>query len=316
LGGIAEFDVTLRMPLDSVNDEATTAAGQRVIAYFLEDKSELPAFPALAMRILEVARRPNVNMNEFVTVVSQDPAIATRILRVANSPFYASISEITSTRDAVVRIGLKDVGSLVSAASSGALFESRKSSKLPGFDELMHQLWLSSMTCAFAATQLSMQVRKGAGDRTFLGGMLHDVGKMVALRSLNELIEKGEIRLALQTKDGLSEHQIRAVLEQIHLRLGLEAISTWDLPDFLMDICLEHHGANIAATPDREDLHIIRVVSGINAMRIDPFYPLGLQNEVEESARALGLRQRQLGALFNDIRQFAQKAQVLASGGR
>jgi HD-like signal output (HDOD) protein len=314
--GLPQFEPAQRTPVDSVLGPQTTAVGEKIIAYFLSDKSELPAFPALAMRILEVSRQPDVNMNKFVTVVSQDPAIAARILRVANSPFYASISEITSTRDAVVRIGLKDVAALVSAASSGALFDSNKGSRLPGFSEAMHRLWLSSMTCAFAAGHLSMQLRKGASDRSFLGGMLHDVGKMVALRVLNELLEKDEITLAFSGNGGLSELQIRAILEEIHLRLGLEAISTWDLPDFLMEICLEHHGASIAATPDREDLHIVRVVSGLNAMSTDPFHPTRLGEEVEESARALGLRPRRLGVLVNDIREFAQKAQVLSSGGR
>ena len=303
---VAEFDPELREPLDPAQDDESKAIGAQVVAHFLKGKTELPSFPALALRVLEVAREPDVSINRFVSVVSQDPAVVTKILRVANSPFYGGVTEITSARDAVTRIGLKEATDIASAASTGALFQLGKRSPIPDFDALCRALWHHSMTCAFAAGNLSMQLRKGSSDRAFLGGMLHDVGKMIALRSLSELAERGELQV------GFTPARLASILEHVHLNLGFEAVATWRLPEFVLEICMNHHGAVSAKDAEQSELHAIRLVSGLNELRCNPRHPTNLVEEVTGSARALRLSAKQLRALVADLHEFADKADILA----
>lgn len=302
---VGDYDPADRNPVCRAVDEESHRIGELVTEKFLKSKSDLPAFPALATRILQVVKQPDVNMNKLVSIVSRDPAIATRILRVANSGFYSSTSEITSTRDAIVRIGLKDVGEIVAAASSGALFELQKQSTLSHFGQMMSTLWRDSMTCAFAATNTSMTLRRGDSEKAFLGGMLHDIGKMVALRILNELAEEGAVQ-----KD-FDLHRLHTIVEQIHHNLGFEAISLWNLPEFLLGVTMEHHGIDLSSDAKQDELHIIRVVSGLNQMRTNPFYPLELEAEVELSAKALSLSPQRVKALVSEVREYADKATLL-----
>lgn len=190
---IASFPPDERQPVRLETDAESERLGALVTESFLKNREDLPTFPTMATRIQQLSKQPDVNMNKFVSIVSQDPTIATRILRLANSAFYSGTSEITSTRDAVVRVGLKDVANLVAAASSGVLFEARTPPTIPQFKEIMDGLWQRSMTTAFAASHLSMTLRKGDSEQVFLGGMLHDIGKMIVLRTLNGLAEAGEV---------------------------------------------------------------------------------------------------------------------------
>ena len=85
----------------------------------------------------------------------------------------------------------------------------------------------------------------------------------------------------------------------------------WKLPQHVQRACAEHHAPKTSAKEDRE-LHLVRVVSGIAQMRLDPSWSFELMNEVQQSAAELGIDRFRLRATSTQVRAFAAKAEGLA----
>src|ERR1700733_10345620 len=79
----------------------------------IEKCPDLPTLPAIAVQILEIARRPSAEMSEIAKVIAQDPAISAKILRTVNSSFYARAHSISTLSNALVVLGLQSVKTLV-----------------------------------------------------------------------------------------------------------------------------------------------------------------------------------------------------------
>src|SRR5204863_465547 len=92
------------------------------------------------------------------------------------------------------------------------------------WDQLFHR----TLTVAFTAGWLATSRRLGHADRAFTGGIFHDVGKTVALRSLCAMIMSGAV------EPDIDEAVIDHVLEAVHLDLGTELHGTWNLPAYLI----------------------------------------------------------------------------------
>ena len=86
----------------------------------------------------------------------------------------------------------------------------------------------------------------------------------------------------------------------------------WNMPEFLSNICMEHHTEALDEIENDKNIHIVRVVSGINEMRfpyqINPRYRLGLEQEVLDSLINLGMSQSELRALLTEVRELSDMA--------
>jgi HD-like signal output (HDOD) protein len=152
------------------------------------------------------------------------------------------------------------------------------------------------MTSAFGASWCAME-RALPPDGAFLAGMFHDVGKSMALRSLADLLVRGRIRRP-------SDAVVDTVLERLHLKLGAATASAWGLPPDIVTVCAMHHEHALPArTPPA--VHVVRVVSGLNRIRVDPSEIYRREAEVLGSAAALGIEEAWLPRLADRLADFA-----------
>jgi HD-like signal output (HDOD) protein len=289
---------------DAIPDEpARSPLGEQVLAHYRTHRPDPASFPALAVRIVDLLERPEVRVDELARWVGMDPAVAGQVLKVANSVIYRRGQDVEELSAAIVRLGLREVGQIAVGVAGRSLFDLEVRAQIETFRERLTGQFLDAMTVAYGASWLAGQLRLGRPERVFLAGMLHDIGFPVALQSLARLIMAGEIR------DPLEPLQIDAVLADVHLEVGSDVSAAWCLPPYLLAVCAHHHDPHLPADADHAELHLVRVVSGLQRLR-----RTGLARglvETRDSLQTLGLDRPATEGLLRQLEAAQQRVSTL-----
>ncbi|WP_341503164.1 HDOD domain-containing protein [Gallaecimonas sp. GXIMD4217] len=185
-----------------------------------KDALVLPTLPEVALRIRSATDKDDVSMTELADIIRQDPALAARIIKVANSVLYRRAVAVDSIQGALARIGMQQIRSLVTAAAMQQLFICNH----PIIEDVMVSVWeqsveVSSATCLLLQNYLA---RGGANpaeltvDGAQLAGLVHNIGTLPILAE------------AEQMPDAVSSpYLLKKVLERLQQPLGLNIIKNW-----------------------------------------------------------------------------------------
>lgn len=281
--------------LTPFEEQQTSELVERIAHYAATHVIDPPVVPALASRMLELLRQPDIDVHELSRLIERDQATAAKLMSIANSALYRGKSEIATIRDAIVFLGTEQVAQIAIVLATRALFES---SAERGRGEHFTRLFQHAMTTAFTACHLVTQRSRRHSEAAFLGGLFHDVGKAVALRAF--------LQMSRETADARPpEGVIDAALHLMHAEPSSVLYTSWKLPESLMAICKSHH--RLSAEAARE-LHFVRLVSGLDALRAgaDAEKREALQ-EIEESAAALRMTDAELRAAHTSTKEFAER---------
>jgi HD-like signal output (HDOD) protein len=218
---------------------------------------DLPSFPEIAVRVRRVLSDPKTSVNQVVRVVGSEPALAARLLRIANSAsLNRSGRPVTDLRTAINRIGYNMVRS---ASMSFSMAQIRKSNKLAGLQHHLADLWQSSTSAAALAYVLARNCTRVNPDEAMLTGMMHGIGKLYVLTraidhpalfanetALNEIIADwhASIGKAILENWNFSEAMAQAVGEQANVDRSEEGPA--DLSDVIaIAILMASHGTEV-----------------------------------------------------------------------
>ncbi len=191
----------------------------------------LPPFRPVVTRLLaELSGEPS-GFRRIRLLVSEDPALAAHVLRLANSALFGCRRQVTDLLTALTLIGLDRLRALVLTYGVRHLF--RPLARYP----LCRTVWQHSLATALLAADLSLD---GAGDmmESYTAGLLHDLGRLVLLASAPELYA------ALVQQTDSPEHGCRLEEELFgltHAEAGARAMRRYDLPEPLADAARLHH---------------------------------------------------------------------------
>ena len=151
----------------------------------LKSSPQLPTLPAIAIQVLELTRKENVNITEIADLIANDPALSTKILKTVNSPFYGLPKQVSTISHALVILGLQAVKTLALGFSLLTNLKSDSGGGTEGgFDYL--QFWKRSIYSAVAGKLLARKLSIVQQEEAFLCGLLADIGILVlAARSGN-----------------------------------------------------------------------------------------------------------------------------------
>lgn len=259
----------------------------------------LPPLPSVAAQILRLSANPDVHFNEVATLIERDPNVTAAVLGTANSALYGSVT-LDNVRDAVVRLGVRTVADLAAAASMRGLFETRSDPRLPLHMLRWAQLSQHALTCALVLSSESQRHRIGTSDRAFLTGMLHDFGRTSALLVVGNLLTREEI-------PALSPAVLDGVLEELHVDLGVEFATHWNLPPRVIDIIRDHHSPNVQDS----EIALLRLVSGLDELRMNPHHRAGLSAEVRAAAVVLSVDSRGARVLWQQLKDTSASVRSL-----
>lgn len=134
---------------------------------------DLPTLPSVAMQLINLVRDPRCAAGDIEEVLSCDPSLTMKVMRVTNSAFYGQ-SHARTLHEAIVMLGFASIRSIILAAS---VFEAFPGEGRPGFDRV--EFWRHSLAVAVAARLLAIHQHSEDVEEAFLAGLLHDIGKIV-----------------------------------------------------------------------------------------------------------------------------------------
>jgi HD-like signal output (HDOD) protein len=287
-------------PPAAEDDPSALELAARVTAHFQANRPAPASAPSLSLQILSLVAAPEPDVGELARLVSADPALSAGVLQVANSVAYRGLMEVETVRDALVRLGFDEVARVAGALSAKSLFNPKVRQELARFKPAFEAIYQRALIVANAAAWLAMQVKGGRADRAFLGGMLHDVGKSVALRSVAALAQDGvDVPSAGAALAGL--------LDRVHVEVGGEAHQAWSLPQYLTVIAVRHHDPAIPAGAEFADLHVVRLAAALHELRGEPAVAHRAAAEIVQSAGALGLSPQAVRTLAAELRDGEQR---------
>lgn len=194
---------------------------------------ELTAMPHVAGRILDLLSDPATTASQLEKEIIQDLVLTAKILRVANSSFYDSISEARTIRDAIVRLGFKNVRNWTLVNASRTAFPGVES------DPLLHRIWLRSVHSAvgaqFAADAAGFADREAA----FVGGLIQNIGQLILARALPGLYD--HLDAVARDREVPLWRAEQLVLGYDHGALGAMLIQAWHLSEDLAHAVRFHH---------------------------------------------------------------------------
>jgi len=208
--------------------------------------------------ILRVARDPEGEASDLATLIGKDPALSMKMLRTANSSFYAFGRTIDTIEDAVVLLGFAEVERLSLAISVVNQFRGGA-----GGAQALRQLWIHSLVCAIAAETVVEVYNVGVSEAADLysGALLHDIGKAALRQALPEAaLEIQRLMDEKQATEYQAEHEVLS--GATHCVVGAWAAGQWALPLPIVEAIRMHHTPEEAEGDDT----LIRVVRVADAL--------------------------------------------------
>jgi len=193
--------------------------------------ADLPTIPVVAIKVMQLIESNTATAEELAKIVSSDPAVAARVLKISNSSFYGCRRQIQTLSGAIVILGFSTLKSLVVAASVKQVY------KPYGLTEKM--LWEHSFAAGLAAKIIANGTRATNEEEAFLAGLFHDIGKII----MNTL-DRNKFQEVMQHcyNEGISFGQAeRGVYPFSHDEVGAYVIKKWNFPEILTGAILQHH---------------------------------------------------------------------------
>lgn len=209
----------------------------RIIDRIDAGKLKLPLHDPIALKMQELAANKADDIGAIEDLITQNQTLGIEVLRWANSPFYCGHSPIRTIRNAIVRLGSQQMRRLVILASEQKKYRAQH----PDLNRMLRDLWYHVSTTALSAQWLSKRLRmRRIEEICFLGGMLHDIGKLIILRAVDEMQREPKMELAL------SPALLSEILATAHCPIGHKILKKWDMPDIYCEVAGDHHGGNVS----------------------------------------------------------------------
>lgn len=266
----------------------------------LISEHDLPPMPNVAQQILRLISDPDTTAEVLQQTVSSDQALTTRILKVANSPFYGVPRSVRTLSTAIMILGYKMIRNLVLTTMMKSI------NKKFGLIEMM--MWEHSIGASVASFLVAKEVRFPDPEEAFLAGLLHDIGKQILNNCENE---KYMHVLEKTYNEGISYYFAeKEIFGFSHTEIGALVIKKWKLSEELENAIRYHHDGfqtlfkenpvNMGKLPVIVNLaDLICLKLGIG--RKDPMHELNITDS--ESAALLRLTEDNIYSLIDKVRK-------------
>ena len=260
----------------------------------LKSHVSFPSPPGVAQRIIMLANDPEVQFGAVAEVLSQDPGLAAKILRIANSALYARRRRSDNLRQALTVLGLKAATTLALSFSIAPLFSQGLSR---GLD--YSRCWRRALLSAVAARTLGEQIGIQRSEDLFLAGLLQDLAMLALDRTHAGFY--GDVP-AEATHEEFCQHEVKR-LGVDHAEVGGWLLNEWRLPEFICTAVRLSHSLQIADVPEDAKPFVVCVgLGGELAEVLLTGKPPSSIKPIEARARTLlGLQPQQVGEVVTAL---------------
>lgn len=254
----------------------------------------LPSLPTIAVQVLDLAQKEEVDIGEIARIISKDPALSGKILKTVNSSFYGRQQAVSTISQALVILGLQSVKTLVLGFS---LVSNLAKNKSKGFQHINY--WRHSIFAAAAARSIAGKLGIVQQEEAFLIGLLSDIGMLVMDQVLGD--EYGEV-----IESAVSHHDVARLemqsLQMTHAQVSGILAEQWKLPPLLSVPIANHHTSSEVSDPQLKRLtEVVELAARCADVFVDK-EPAQAIAEVRSVAKSLhGMEQDEIDKLLEEI---------------
>lgn len=205
----------------------------KTIEEILDDKIKLPTFPAIALRIIDAVKTDDASMAELTKIVSSDPALVARVLKISNSSFYALPQKVDSIQKALTILGTE---TLKNIALSFVIVNWMQTSGGEGFN--YEFFWKRAVTAAVAGDLISTAIQQKSDD-IFITALLQDIGIIIFYLCMPEEY------LQVFDEKRVSALPVVKIEKNLfgydHQEIGTRILEKWGLPESIYAPIKYHH---------------------------------------------------------------------------
>lgn len=213
-----------------------TGDQESIVREAIREISHIATLPEVTLKIIRLVEDPDSTAQDLNKVITNDPALGARILKVVNSAFYGLPGQIASLNRAIVLLGLNAVKNIAIAASLAKLF--RGGQICPSFNA--RDLWTHSIAVATGTRLLAEKAGLGLPDEAFLAGLIHDLGIIVEMQARRQkfvdAIEQANANPNLTFREAET-----ASLGANHEQFGTGLCQLWKFPKSVTYVTGFHH---------------------------------------------------------------------------
>jgi HD-like signal output (HDOD) protein len=215
----------------------------------------LPPCPAVWMEVMREARSSDADMGKIARLIGQDVGLSAPMLKLANSPYFALRSRVSSVQQAVTVMGLRNTVNLL----SNVALRANVVPKLAGMDEF----WDRSSMTALAASRIAAEIPGMSRDDAYTVGLFHDCGIPVLMQKFPDYLKNiGEMS---RINGDVCEVE-NACYSTTHAVVGNMLARNWLLPAQMCRAILDHHDLTIfSSSRDPESVEVCNWVGIIHA---------------------------------------------------
>jgi len=263
----------------------------------LKTCTSFPSPPPVALKVIELAQDPNTDLRIVADTCSGDPAIAAKIMKIANSALYASRRQSTNLRQALVVLGLN---ATLTLALSFTLVGGLRRDPPKGFDFLTY--WRRTILAATWAKLLATEMHQPLGEEVFISALLQDIGMLAIDRVAPEVYQ--DISPLQMEHDKLAEYE-RGQLEADHAAVGAWLLQSWNMPEpLVLAVAHSHVFEAEGIDADRQLYTRIIAMSGLLADAWTSGADEGTMRRVAVAAETqLGIVPNRLVDLFDVVKE-------------
>lgn len=226
----------------------------------VKNATNLISLPEVSLRVNELANDPNSTADDMGKVISQDPALVARMLRIANSAFYGLSMEVETITRAIAILGTNKIRDLVISTAASDTFDG-----IPNSLITMQDFWHHSLYCGLLAQILSKKSKKANSESIFIAGLLHDIGQLLMFNQLPEKSHEAILLLMEGTEELETFEAERHVFGFDHMQVGAELIKSWKLAPVLQE-CVEFHHEPEKAKDFPAEVALINIANAVAVM--------------------------------------------------
>jgi len=194
----------------------------------------LPTLPHILLKLLEACNQESINLNEIAAIVSKDPALSAKLLKLVNSAYFGLPQKVQGIDQAVVYVGTNGIKNMAICA---CVYETFPNPVKNGIFNLK-AFWWHSLRCGCIAKNIAVEMNSDQPDEAFTSGLLHDIGKLVLWANFRKAYEE-IVKNSPADANLLMEEEAR--FGTTHSQVGKWLLKRWNFQPAIADHVSYHH---------------------------------------------------------------------------
>jgi len=194
---------------------------------------ELPTIPEIATRVLDMFDRPDVELEELAETILVDQVMASRVIKIVNSPFFKPMHEIKSLKRALIYLGFRQIRHIALTCSIIDAFDGKSGV----FD--VKTFWEHSFGVGVVSKIIAQRIRYPEIEKAYIVGIVHDIGEVFLSYYMKDLFQQVVDELQGTTQSFVETEE--RILGTTHCELGYCLAKNWNFPNDYCDVIANHH---------------------------------------------------------------------------